>query len=421
MQPSQTPGRVLLPLGLAVTFSLFGDLTLYAVLVTQLQVVALSLGAVGIMLGVNRLIRIPANPLGGMLLDRFGRRRLFVLGMLFGVASTLGYSEARGFWPFLFTRLLWGLAWTLINVGGLTMIVDITTPANRGRLTGMYNTWVLLGLGIGPLVGGYLVDTIGFRSAMLVNAAMGATGLLVALVAIPETRPLSQADPSTTDRADVSPRRLGDWRGPLRVLAGRSDLLAVVTLHAIVEFSALGVVLSTFSLLLQQRFGAGINLGGQFVGIATAAGFLLGVRALLAGAIGPVAGHVSDVWVGRWPVITGALILGVAAFGLLAFSYSFWPVVSGLALSAVSSGAALAILAALLGDMAPPGRQGIAMGAYATAGDIGAAAGPFLAFALINLMPLSWVYVLCAAFFLLGQGLLMWVQRREPTGQVARE
>ena len=178
---------MLMPLGLAVCLSLFGDLTLYAVLATQLDVVGLSLSAVGLMLGVNRLIRIPGNPLAGLVLDRWGRRRPFILGMLLGVLSTASYALVRGFWPFLIARLAWGIAWTLINVGGMAIILDLSTTANRGRLSGLYNTWMLIGLALAPVVGGFLVDLFGFRPAMLACAAITAVGLLVALLALPET------------------------------------------------------------------------------------------------------------------------------------------------------------------------------------------------------------------------------------------
>lgn len=89
IQP-RAPSQILVPLGLAVCLSLFGDLTLYAVLVTQLDVVGLSLAAVGVMLSVNRLIRIPGNPLTGVLLDLWGRRRLFIFGMVLGAYATVG-------------------------------------------------------------------------------------------------------------------------------------------------------------------------------------------------------------------------------------------------------------------------------------------------------------------------------------------
>jgi MFS family permease len=77
----------------------------------------------------------------------------------------------------------------------------------------------------------------------------------------------------------------------------------------------------------------------------------------------------------------------------------------GIALSAVSGGAALAALAAQVGDLTPPGQEGVVMGAYATAGDVGSTAGPFLAFALLSAAGLRWVYLLCTLAFVVGLGL----------------
>ena len=73
--------------------------------------------------GGDPALLIPGNPLAGLLLDRWGRRRLFILGMLLGVLSTASYGLVRGFWPFLAGRLAWGIAWTLINVGGMAIVI----------------------------------------------------------------------------------------------------------------------------------------------------------------------------------------------------------------------------------------------------------------------------------------------------------
>ncbi len=409
--PAISPARLILPLGFAVAMSLFGDLTLYAVLVTQLDVVKLSLAAVGIMLGINRLIRIPGNPLAGMLFDRWGRRRLFVLGMTLGVFSTAGYALARGFWPFLAMRLLWGLAWTLINVGGMTMILDISTPANRGRLLGMYNTWVLAGLAGGPLIGGLLVSEFGFRTAMFLCAAFTGLGWLVALLVLPETWPREQRSTSV---------RLFRWSGPRQWMArGRvlwQSQLGLVTaslLFMLTLFAGEGIVFSTISLLLQQRFGAGLSMGGVYVAVASMGGMLLGLRSFLAGAAGPLAGHWSDTRLGRWPVVALSLILGIIGFTVLGFAFSPLWILIGVALGAMSSGIARAVLGALVGDLSPVARQGAVMGAYASMGDIGSAAGPFLAFALVTLVDLRWVYLLCTALFVLGLGLIVYTRRRE--------
>ncbi|MCU0502628.1 MAG: MFS transporter, partial [Anaerolineae bacterium] len=92
MKTAPSPFHVVIPLGLAVCLSLLGDLTLYAVLVTQLDVLGLSLAAVGVLLSVNRLVRIPGNLVAGILFDRWGRRPLFLVGMTLGVLSTASYG-----------------------------------------------------------------------------------------------------------------------------------------------------------------------------------------------------------------------------------------------------------------------------------------------------------------------------------------
>ena len=202
------PVRVILPLGLAVCLSLFGDLTLYAILVTQLDAVGLSLAAVGVMLGVNRFVRIPGNLIAGALFDRWGRRPLFLVGMALGALSTAGYGLVHGFWPFLALRAAWGIAWTLINIGGRTITLDVSSHANRGRLIGFYQAWMWAGFALGPLLGGILTDRAGFRTTMLVLAGLTALGWVAALLAVPETMPSERV----SDREERSGRRLLAFR-----------------------------------------------------------------------------------------------------------------------------------------------------------------------------------------------------------------
>ena len=171
---------------------MLGDLSLFATLTTQLDVLSLSLAQAGILLSVHRLVRIPGNPLAGALMDHLGRRPLFVLGMVLAVASTASYGLVHGFWPLLLGRVGWGMAWTLINVGGLNMVLDLSTPATRGRLAGMYNAWVWVGYALAPLLGGFLVDSVTFRPAMLILSGVTVLGLGAALLALPETLPVEQ-------------------------------------------------------------------------------------------------------------------------------------------------------------------------------------------------------------------------------------
>lgn len=388
--------ELLLPLGVAVALSLTGDSTLYAVLPNQAEVVGVSLGTVGVLLGVNRLVRIPANPLAGILNDRLGRRRLFLLGLSLGIVSTLAYGLVRGFWPMLAARLLWGSAWALINVGGYTMILDRSGREDRGRLTGFYQMFYLLGLTLSPLVGGALTDALGFQSAVAACAGLSAVGLAVAAMALPETGPERPA-------ARSKPAGLRLAFGQLLALRhSEPRVLLAAGLYFAIFFVSSGVLMSTIGLYLDQRWAGGLTVGGVGVGVASMAGGMLALRSLLGIAAGPAAGTLSDRLRSRWPVVGFGLVLGLVGFALLAAGGGVLSVAAGVALVALGSGALIATLAAVVGDQAAGSRQGTIMGILATAGDAGSAAGPLLAYGLAVVMDLRWVYLLCAGTLALG-------------------
>jgi len=414
--------RLLVPLGMAISLSLPGDQTLYAVLPTQASNIGISLSMVGVLLGINRVVRIPGNPLAGLLYDRLGRRRLFLLGLLLGMLSTASYAVARNSVHWLAGRLLWGIAWSLINVGGLTMVLDETDDHDRGRVTGIYQLSYLLGLSFSPVLGGLLTDVLGFRSALLAGAAITGAGLFLAYFTLPETRPTAPGDlalaaPSAyfrslvafittfkqTDRRrllrDSLPRPTG--RPPWLVRAGITEggQMAVNYIYLMTFFAGNGVVMSTISLYLKQNFGDKILIGDAAVGVASLGGLLLAMRSLLGMVAGPLSGYLSDRRGNRWPVVQGGIIIGGIGFGILVAGKEIWAVPLGVALIALSSGALLTTLAALTGDLAPSDRQGQAIGGLATAGDLGSAAGPLLAYALLSLIDLRWVYLMCGLGF----------------------
>ncbi|MGD9404948.1 MAG: MFS transporter, partial [Anaerolineae bacterium] len=272
---SRSQLRLLLPLGTAMALSLTGDSTMYAVLASQIDFLSISLGVVGVLLGANRMVRIPGNLLAGSFYDRARRRPLFLTGLALGIVSTLSYSLVRGFWPLLAGRVLWGIAWALINVGGYTMILDRSSIADRGRMTGLYQMAFMLGLTISPILGGTLTDSLGFQRAVRICALVSGFGLLVALVALPETRPERGADsPDSTGRIGwVKP---ADLVGMLR----RVDwcILAASIIYLVVLFVNSGVLMSTISLYLEQRWGTTVTVGARAIGVASLGGLLLALR-----------------------------------------------------------------------------------------------------------------------------------------------
>ena len=97
-------------------FCLIGDTMLYIALPLCWQACGLdALWQVGVLLAVNRLVRLPLNPLVRRLYARISRRTGMLLAVLLAAGTTLLYGLAQSFAVWLLLRCLWGLAWTLLR------------------------------------------------------------------------------------------------------------------------------------------------------------------------------------------------------------------------------------------------------------------------------------------------------------------
>jgi MFS family permease len=384
------PRRVLFPLGLGTALSLMGDATLYTVLPTHTAEAGIALGSVGIILGVNRAVRLFLNGPAGLAYDRWPRRRLFVPALFIGSLSTAVYAATRGFWPLLVGRLLWGLAWSGIWVGGATVILDVATAQDRGRWTGLYQTWFFLGAALCAFAGGLLTDWLGYGATMWLGAAVTALGGLIALILLPETRSIRPG----LDGPSVEESRLR--------LRGNWSLWVAVSLQGINRFVTAGVLTATMGLLVQDR----LQSASLTLGVATLTGALMAGRTLLSTVAAPLAGTASD-WLGsRWRVAAWGLAIGIISMALVAWGTPT-AILTGISLGAVAGGSVQALVTALTGDLVSQAQRGRAIGLLHTAGDLGSAIGPPAAYLLIPWIELRGVYLLSAGLFAAGLALAL--------------
>lgn len=384
------PFRVLLPVGIGTCLSLLGDASLYAVLPTHTLDAGVSVASVGVLLSANRFVRLILNSPAGVAYDRRRHRRLFVLALFIGACSTAIYGLTQGFWPLLVGRLLWGLAWAGIWVGGNTIILDVASDDNRGRWVGIYQTFFFLGSSGGSLLGGFLTDKLGYHQAMGIGAGLTLIGALVALIFLPETRGLRRRVAEPT----VNPRRSPLASSP----TGRAEFASATALYAVNRLALAGVFRSTFGLFLLEQIGKQVQVAGFSLGIATLTGLGLGLSSLLSMASAPIAGGLSDCVGHRWRVAAGGLVPGVAGFSLLALGSPLTILVS-VPLTAVTGGSNQGLSTALIGDLGNMGRQSQRLGLLFTVGDLASAVGPPLAYVLIPLIGLKSVYWLSAGIF----------------------
>jgi len=393
---------VLWPLGLSTALSLMGDATLYTVLPTQTAAAGIVLSSVGVLLGANRAVRILLNGLAGLAYDRCPRRWLYVPALFVGALSTAVYAASHSFWPLLLGRLVWGLAWSGIWVGGATVILDVTDDRNRGRWTGLYQTWFFMGGALGAFTGGLLTDRLGYTASLWIGAGVTAVGALAALLFLPETR-RSRLGPAAELRHD-RPRsqREQHTRGEPRVRGNRS-LWVAASLQGINRFVASGVLAATLGLLVQGW----LDSQPLAIGVATLTGILSASRAGLSMLAAPLAGALSDRLGERWRIVVGALVLGAASMALLTAN-ALAAILIGIAGVALVRGSSEAMVTALTGDLVRAEQRGRAIGLVHTASDLGSAIAPPIAYLMLPWLGLKGVYLGCAALFGIELGFVLW-------------
>src|SRR5436190_17368950 len=126
--------------------------------------------------------------LGGSLGDRFGRRRMFMLGVTwFALASALcGAAQTPG--QLIAARVLQGAGAALLTPGSLAMIQGTFRPTDRPRAIGAWSGLGGIAAAVGPFVGGWLVQYSTWRWAFLLNLPIAAITLLIGHRNVPESR-----------------------------------------------------------------------------------------------------------------------------------------------------------------------------------------------------------------------------------------
>ncbi|WP_327316756.1 MFS transporter [Streptomyces sp. NBC_01235] len=181
--------------------------------------------------------------LGGSLGDRYGRRKVFVIGVVWFAAASLLCGIAPNAGVLVAARALQGVGGALLTPGSLALIQGSFHRDDRGRAVGLWSGFGGIGAAVGPFLGGWLVDGPGWRWVFLLNVPLALLCVPVALRHVPES-----GDGRKHGRFDV----LGAFLGALA--------LALVT-YALIEAGSgpLGVVVAAAV--------AGVATGVAFVAV----------------------------------------------------------------------------------------------------------------------------------------------------------
>lgn len=163
---------------------------------------------------------IVARPVLGRLADRFGRRRVMVVGGLIAAVGAVGMSQATTLPVLLGFRALTGVGEASMFVGAATLIADLSPRSRRAEGASYFSVAVFGGLGIGPVLGEWILSDVHFERTFVVAA-----GFALLATAIASLVPAFVDSPDRSDdaSADAALTALTGWRRhvhPAAVLPG---------------------------------------------------------------------------------------------------------------------------------------------------------------------------------------------------------
>jgi EmrB/QacA subfamily drug resistance transporter len=127
--------------------------------------------------------------LSGSMADRFGRKRTFVLGLVVFSIGSLLCSLAPNQTTLVVFRMVQAVGGSMLNPVAMSIITNtFTNPRERAQAVGVWAAVVGVSMALGPVIGGVLVSSVGWRSIFWINLPVGVAAVVLTLRFVPESR-----------------------------------------------------------------------------------------------------------------------------------------------------------------------------------------------------------------------------------------
>ncbi len=283
-----------------------------------------------------------AQLLHGPLADRFGRRRLLLVGMFGFVVTSLICAAAQTIGGLLAGRVIQGLFASVSSVVVILIIRELFDKNRAVQIMGYYGMAIGMAPAIGPLLGGYVYVLAGWRMNFVLLAALAAGVFLLVRWLLPET--------GTRDHGAIQPRQI--LRGYLALLGRRAYLRYLIPLTMV--FGAFFAFVTAGPFLLIDRLGVATEDYGLYYGLLVLA-FMTGSLTVTR-----LAGRVSADRLVQGAILFACLGGVVLVAPLLAGHESLAAILLGMTLFSFGMGLILASGPSCLLDAAGDGPTGSA-------------------------------------------------------------
>ncbi len=315
--------------------------------------------AIGLAIAVYGLARFLINVPTGQLADRYGRRATLAFGGAVTVLGNLLCAVAPSYGLFLAARFVAGAGAALILTAAQIVLVDVTVPAQRGRVMGVYSGVFAFAVGAGPYPGGLLAERFGLAAPFLAFAALSTMATAVAWFRVAETR----GPPVAPARGRVAP----SFGAQLRLLSVNTGFLLVSVISFSAAFARTGALFNAVPLMATER----LHLAPDQIGFGLS---LISLGALL---LAYPSGALMDRFGRKAVIVPSTIVSGLSALLFAAAPAYAW-YLAACAVWSVALGISSDAPGAYAADMAPPGMNAAVMSAYRMLADCGYVLGPLL-------------------------------------------
>lgn len=356
-----------------------------------------SVKLVGAIVAAFALVETVAKTAWGGVTDRLGRKPVMIGGLVLSSLAPAMMVVLRVPVLFLPLRIIDGLGSAALWPAAAAAVADATPPHRRATGMAALNLCFLTGLALGPAAGLFVAGLAGdVRAGFVLASLLLLAGAVVAAWVFPSARP--EAPAAWNDYH--SPVRPGDLQ---RLVAGNrvDPLLAALYVVAFVQMLGAGLLVPIAAIYARQVVG----LSEHAIGIV----FLVLVLAVAAATI--PAGRAADR-LGKARMVLLGMVLGTAGMWAMPLATRLWELAGAAVLLGASYAASAPAWLALVSELAPPDRLGLAVGASETAQALGLVIGPLLGGLLWDVAGPQAPFVASASVLTVGTLIAMAAVRR---------
>jgi DHA1 family multidrug resistance protein-like MFS transporter len=362
--------HILAILLLSVFIALLG----IGIIVPVMPVFAASLGASGMSLGLIiaafSISRGFFQPIVGSLSDRWGRKGFLLAGLLVYTLVGLILPRATSITNLIIIRVFHGVGSAMIVPVAMACVGGLAPVGREGRYMGFLNIAIFMGIGGGPLLGGFFTDLWGMAAAFYAMAALSCTALLLVLFRLPAI-PEGKISGTPVGILNALAVMLADRRTAGILLARMSTMMIMVP------------TMGFLPLLMAQWFqSSGMEIG-----------MVIACRTLINAAMQTPCGRLADRYDKVRLLQLGCLVISIAMC-LVPLCMNFWSLLALFIFLGMGESVIWPALGAFATEEGRRYGQGTMMGAFSLAMSTGVFLGSLGAGSIMDIFGLGWSFVI---------------------------